>query len=104
MFRKIFPIFATHIQPFKMPSVMERTRTKSMTVRLPEYAVDSIKKEAKRRNMSMSRLMSICILDSLCPTPPPETLAALEECRSGVELEELTSYDIEHFEEYLARL
>ena len=75
-----------------------------MTVRLPEYAVDTIKEEAKRRNISMNSLMSMCILDSLYPTPPPETLAALEECRSGEELEELTSYDIEHFEEYLARL
>lgn len=36
--------------------------------------------------------------------PSKDTLAALEECRSGVELEELTPDQIEHFEEYVASL
>jgi len=37
-------------------------------------------------------------------TPNAETLAAIEEARSDVEKEEMTDYDIEHFEEYVARL
>ena len=36
--------------------------------------------------------------------PNRETLEAIEKCRSGVELEELTPYDIKHFEEYVERL
>ena len=36
--------------------------------------------------------------------PAAETLAAFEEARSGAEMEEMTDYDIEHFEEFVARL
>ena len=36
--------------------------------------------------------------------PNADTLAAIEEARSGVEMEELTPYQIEHFEEYVASL
>ena len=33
-----------------------------------------------------------------------DTMAAIEEARSGVEMEELSHYDIEHFEEWAAKL
>jgi hypothetical protein len=36
--------------------------------------------------------------------PNKETLEAIEEARSGVEMEELTHEQIEHFAEYVASL
>ncbi len=82
---------------------METTR-KRVTISLPEYAVADIKKEAERIGWSLSALMSEYILEAVYNKPNPETLAAIEEARSGAEMEELTPYDIEHFEEYVAGL
>ena len=59
--------------------------------------------EARRRGVSMSKLIENTIEERMYQ-PNAETLAALEEARSGVEMEELTHYDIEHFEEYVAKL
>lgn len=53
---------------------MQTHRQKQATVRLPEYALSDT------------------------------TLAAMAECESGVELDELTDYDIEHLDEYIAKL
>ena len=83
---------------------MQTHRQKQATVRLPEYALSDIKKEAKKRNQSVSRIMAMYILDGLYHEPNETTLAAMAECESGVELDELTDYDIEHLDEYIAKL
>lgn len=76
-----------------------------MTVSLPEYAVADIRRKAKRTGWSLSAIAGEYILDGLYNgTPNAETMAAIEEARSGREMEELTSYNIEHFEEWVARL
>ena len=75
-----------------------------VTVSLPEYAVADIKEQAKRMGWSLSALAAEYILDAMYNKPNPETLEAIEEARSGAEMEELTPYDIEHFEEYVERL
>ena len=75
-----------------------------MTVTLPQFEADYIRKEAKRIGWSLSALAGEYILDGMYKRPNADTLAAIEEARSGVEMEELTPYQIEHFEEYVASL
>ena len=83
---------------------METTKRKQTTIRLPEYAIADIREVAKRQNQSINGLLVRYILDGLYRQPNETTLAAMRECESGVELDELTSYDIEHLEEYIAKL
>lgn len=82
---------------------MEAITRKQTTVRLPDYLLADMSAEARRQGISVSRLIEKRMEESLYK-PNRETLEAIEECRSGVELEELTPYDIEHFEEYVERL
>lgn len=59
--------------------------------------------EARRQGISVSRLIEDR-LEAVMYRPNKETLEAIEEARSGVEMEELTHEQIEHFEEYVASL
>ena len=59
--------------------------------------------EAKRQWLSVSRLIENTIEESLYQRNG-ETIAAIEEARSGVGMEEFTHEQIEHFEEYVASL
>jgi hypothetical protein len=59
--------------------------------------------EARRQGISVSRLIEDR-LEAAMYRPNKETLEAIEEARSGVEMEELTHEQIEHFEEYVASL
>ncbi len=81
---------------------MEATRTNT-TVSLPDYMLADLYAEARRKGITVSRLIEDRLEESMYQ-PNAETLAAIEECRSGVELEELTHEQIEHFEEYVASL
>ena len=76
---------------------------KATTVRLPDYLLADLHAEAHRRNISVSHLIED-IAEEKMYRPNAETLAAIEECRSGVEMDEMTDYDIEHLDEYIARL
>jgi hypothetical protein len=49
-------------------------------------------------------MMAMYILDGLYHEPNETTLAAMAECESDVELDELTAYDIEHLDEYIDKL
>ena len=59
--------------------------------------------EARRQGISVSRLIEDR-LEAAMYRPNKETLEAIEEARSGVEMDELTHEQIEHFEEYVASL
>ena len=59
--------------------------------------------EARRQGISVSRLIEDRLEESMY-RPNAETLAAIEEARSGVEMEELTHDQIENFEEFVASL
>ena len=78
-----------------------RVRT---TISLPDYLLGGLKAEAKRKNKSLTDLVEEKLLTTTEFIPNDETLEAMRECESGVELEELTPYDIEHFEEYVRSL
>lgn len=67
---------------------------KATTVRLPDYMLIDLHNEAHRTGVSMNKLIEDTIEKSLY-RPNAETLAAIEEARSGVEMEEvdLSSFD-----------
>ena len=74
---------------------MTQTMTrKATTVRLPAYMLTDLHNEATRRGLSVSRLIEDTIEESMYQ-PNAETLAAIEEARSGVEMEDvdLSSFD-----------
>lgn len=81
---------------------MTATRRQT-TVRLPDYMLADLSAEARRQGVSVSRLIEDRLERTLYK-PNKETLEAIDECRSGKELEQLTHYDIEHFEEFVAKL
>ena len=68
---------------------------KQTTVRLPEYMLIDLNSEARRQGISVSKLIENITEAYMYQQPNPETLAALEEARSGVEMEEidLSSFD-----------
>ena len=72
---------------------MEATR-RATTVRLPEYMLADLNAEARRQGITVSRLIENRLEDSLY-NPNQETLEALEECRSGVQLPEVDTSSIE---------
>ncbi len=76
---------------------------KQTTVRLPGYMLADLNAEARRQGISVSRLIEDRLEASMYH-PNKETLEALEEARSGEDMERLSHYDIEHFEEYVSRL
>jgi hypothetical protein len=59
--------------------------------------------EARRQGISVSRLIEDRMEEALYQ-PNKETLEALEEARSGVEMEELTHEQIENFEAFMKSL
>ncbi len=81
---------------------MEGTRG-NLAVSLPEYMLADLDAEARRKGVTVSRLIEDSLEESLY-RPNAETLSAIEEARSGAEMEELTHDQIEHFEEYVSSL
>ncbi len=49
-------------------------------------------------------MVEVVLLNAIYRNPNAETLAAMKECASGVELEELTEENIENLEEYIKSL
>ena len=74
---------------------------KSTAFRLDNDLLERLKAEAKRENRSLNNHVETIILDAVYYKTIPETLEAIEEVRSGKELEKL---DLEHFDEYVKSL
>ena len=72
---------------------MEQTR-RATTVRLPEYMLADLSSVARREGISVSRLIEDRLEESLYK-PNKETLEALEECRSGVDLPKVDVSSVE---------
>ena len=70
---------------------------KATTVRLPDYLLADLHPEAHRRNLSVSKLIE-SIAEERMYCPNAETLAAIEECRSGVEMED---FDPDELDQYI---
>lgn len=69
-----------------------RVRT---TISLPDYLLGGLKAEAKRKNKSLTNLVEEKLLTTTEFIPNDETLEAMRECESGVELPKVdtTSYE-----------
>ena len=83
---------------------METTAsTRKVTAfRLDTGLLERLKAEAKRENRSLNNLVETLLFIGIDRRRPnPDTLAAIEEARSGKELETL---DLDHFDEFVASL
>lgn len=81
---------------------METTVTrKSATFRLNAALLERMKAEALRENRSLNNFVETVLMDAVYHTPNAETIEAIEEARSGKELETL---DMKHFDEFVASL
>ena len=62
---------------------------------MPEYMLTDLSNEARRRKTTISKLLEDFVEPALYQQPNPETLAAIEEARSGVEMAVVdpSSYD-----------
>ena len=80
-----------------------------ISFRLPSYLLEGLKTEARRQHRSVNNLVEVVLLKSLYNEPNAETLAAMKECLSGVELEnfdpnELQPLDLSSFESFMQSL
>ncbi len=81
---------------------MEVTSDRKLTAfRLKTSLIERLKQEAKRENRSLNNYVETLLMDATYRKPNAETLAAIEEARSGKELETL---DVDHFKEFVASL
>lgn len=62
---------------------------------MPEYMLTDLSNEARRRKTTISKLLEDFVEPALYQQPNPETLATIEEARSGVEMAvvDTSSYD-----------
>ena len=81
-----------------METTVKRTQT---AFRLDNTLLERLKLEAKRENRSLNNLVETLLREALSREPNPDTVAAIEEARSGKELETL---DIDHFKDFVASL
>ena len=104
---KLFAIFAPQKQ-YKCNTTLRimsvTTERRATSFRLPTFLLESLKTEAHKQHRSVNNLVEVVLLNALYNEPNAETLAAMAECESGVELDELTDENIENLEEYINTL
>lgn len=74
---------------------------KQTAFRLSSGLIDSLRSEAKRQNRSLNNFVEMVLSRAVGYSANTETLAAIEEARSGKELEKL---DLNNFDELVASL
>lgn len=83
-----------------MTTTTTASRRQAHTVRLPDYMVTDLRNEAQRQGISVNRLIEDSLEQTLY-SPNAETLAAIEEARSSVEMEEVDTSSYEAFRKSL---
>ena len=71
------------------------------TITLPDYLLGSLKAEAKRKNRSLNSIVEEKLMDTAHFEPNEDTLEAMRECESGVEL---TVVDTSSYEAFVKSL
>ena len=69
---------------------------KATTVRLPDYMLVDLHNEARKRGISMSKLIED-IAEQRLYNPSEVTLAAIRECRSDKELEDFNPDELDKY-------
>lgn len=81
---------------------MEKTVTRKATgFRLNRELLNHLKSQAKKENRSLNNLVETILFEAVNRTPNEETLNAMREVESGVELEVL---DMDNFHKYVSSL
>ncbi|HTO16405.1 MAG TPA: hypothetical protein VLZ83_11580 [Edaphocola sp.] len=80
---------------------METIERKQTAFRLRKDLMDRLKKDAAKQNRSVNNYVETLLLDAVYREPNEETLEAMREVESGIELENL---DMENFRKYVASL
>jgi hypothetical protein len=80
---------------------METIERKQTAFRLRKDLMDKLKKDAAKQNRSVNNYVETLLLDAVYREPNEETLEAMREVESGIELETL---DMENFHKYVASL
>lgn len=73
------------------------TERKQTAFRLSTALVERLRIEAKRENRSLNNLVEVLLTESLDRRSNPETIAAIEEARSGKYAGELDASSFEAF-------
>lgn len=77
-----------------MSTTIERKQT---AFRLSTSLMERLRTEAKRENRSLNNLVEVLLTESLDRRPNPETVAAIEEARSGKYAGELDASSFDAF-------
>lgn len=77
-----------------MNTTIERKQT---AFRLSTALMERLRTEAKRENRSLNNLVEVLLTESLDRRPNPETVAAIEEARSGKYAGELDASSFDAF-------
>lgn len=81
---------------------METTKDRKITAfRLRTSLLERLKLDAKRQNRSLNNYVESLLMEATYRKPNTETMAAIEEARSGKELETL---NVDHFKDFVASL
>lgn len=73
------------------------TERKQTAFRLSTALMERLRVEAKRENRSLNNLVEVLLTESLDRRPNPETMAAIEEARSGKYAGELDASSFDAF-------
>lgn len=73
------------------------TERKQTAFRLSTALMERLRIEAKRENRSLNNLVEVLLTESLDRRPNPETMAAIEEARSGKYAGELDASSFDAF-------
>ena len=73
------------------------TKRERMTVSLPAYAMEELRRKAKLTGWSLSAVASEYILESMYQKPNADTLAAIKESRAGKYAGTIDTSDMDSF-------
>lgn len=76
---------------------MATIERKQIAFRLSTALMERLRVEAKRENRSINNLVEVLLTESLDRRPNPETMAAIEEARSGKYAGELDASSFDAF-------
>ena len=91
-----------YIFAIKIDNIMNVTTTKVQTAfRFDKDLIRRLKIKAKKENRSLNNYVETVLMDIVYDEPNIETVAAIEEVRSGKQLEKL---DVDNLEGFVAEL
>ena len=80
---------------------METVIRKQASIRLREDLLQVLQREAPKANRSLNNFVESTLMDAMYSEPNEETLAAMKEAESGIELETL---ELDSFKDYVKSL